>query len=43
MKLKDRIYDLLPKKLDWYILKKFIFTYLIALLLIIVIVIIFDI
>ena len=43
MKLKNRIYDLLPKKLDWYILKKFIFTYLIALLLIIVIVIIFDI
>lgn len=43
MKLGNALYDMLPKKLDWYILKKFIMTYFIALLLIIVIVIIFDI
>ena len=35
--------DLRPKKLDWYIFKKFMTTFFIAMLLIIVIVIIFDI
>ena len=35
--------DLRPKKLDWYIFKKFMTTFFIAMILIIVIVIIFDI
>ena len=35
--------SLKPKKLDWYIIKKFISTYLVALVIVVAIVIIFDI
>lgn len=43
MKFKDIIEEIRPKKLDWYIIGKFISTFFVALLLIILIVIIFDI
>lgn len=43
MKFRDVIEELRLKKLDWFIIKKFISTFFMALLLIIVIVIIFDI
>lgn len=43
MNFKDFIEEYRPKKLDWYIMRKFISTFFVALLLIIVIVIIFDI
>ena len=42
-KLLDILRDVMPKKLDWYIIRKFILTFFAALLLIVVIVIIFDI
>lgn len=43
MKISNVINDWMPKKLDWYIIKRFISTFFVALLLIITIVIIFDI
>lgn len=43
MKIADIWEEIRPRKLDWYIMKKFISTFFMALLLIIVIVIIFDI
>lgn len=43
MNLKDILYDWKPKKLDWYIIRRFISTFFVALFLIIIIVIIFDI
>lgn len=43
MSFHDFIHELVPKKLDWYIIKKFILTFFTAILLIVVIVIIFDI
>ena len=43
MTLREFIEEARPKKLDWYIIKKFISTFFVALLLIIFIVIIFDI
>lgn len=43
MNIRNIIEDLRLKKLDWFIIKKFISTFFVALLLIIVIVIIFDI
>ncbi len=36
-------FSLKPKILDWYIIKKFISTYLVSLLIVVAIVIIFDI
>lgn len=43
MNIKETIKDWIPKKLDWYIIKRFISTFFVALFLIILIVIIFDI
>lgn len=43
MSFKDIIEEIRPKKLDWYVMKKFITTFFMAILLIIVIIIIFDI
>lgn len=43
MDIKGFLEEIRPKKLDWYIMRRFITTFFVALLLIIVIVIIFDI
>lgn len=43
MNIGNSIYNICPKKLDWYIIKRFVMTFFIALLLIITVVIIFDI
>ena len=42
-RLKEILYDLKPKKLDWYIIKKFLGTYFFAILLILMVAVVFDI
>ena len=43
MNFRDFINEFVPRKLDWYIIRKFILTFFTAMLLIVIIVIIFDI